>query len=70
MYAYFYLVTWRIRVLDLTFASDILSITKPHISEYSRFRLLLNSEARRLCAAMASVLVILSAEYTMGVRER
>ena len=29
----------RSRLLDLTIASDILALTNPHISEYSRFRL-------------------------------
>ena len=50
--------------------SDIRALTKPHISEYSFFRLLLNSEDRRRCSATASVLGIPSAEYTIGVKER
>ena len=55
-------------MLDLTFASDILDLTNPHIYEYSCFRLLLSSEARRLYAATASVLGIASAKYTIGVK--
>ena len=54
--------------MDLTIAGDILALTKPHISEYSRFGLLLSSKARRLYAATASVLGIASAKYTIGVK--
>ena len=55
--------------MDLAIASDIRSLTKPHISEYYRFSLLLSSEARRHCAATASVPGIPYAEYTIGVKE-
>ena len=52
---------WR-TVLDLTIASDIQALTKPHISKYSCFSLLLSNKARHHCATTASVLVIPSAE--------
>ena len=54
VYAFLYLAPWRRRVLDLTIASDIQSLTNPYISEYSRFRLLLSREAKRCCAATSS----------------
>ena len=54
--------------MDLTTASDIRSLTKPQISKYYRFSLLLRSEARRCCAAMASVMGISSVEYIVGVK--
>ena len=69
MYASLYLAPWRRRVLDLTIASETRSLMKPLIYKYLRFRLLLISKARRCCAATASVLVIPSAEYTIGVKE-
>ena len=52
----------RRRLLDLTIASDILTCTKPHISEYSYFSLYLNSVANLFCAAKAFAPVIPSAE--------
>ena len=57
-------------MLDLTITSDILTLTKPHISKYSRFRLLLIRKAIHCCAATASATVIPSVEYTIGVKER
>ena len=56
--------------MDLTIASDIRTLTKPHISEYSLFRLLLSIKARNFCGTESYVPVILSMEYTIGVKER
>ena len=56
-------------MLDLTIDSDIQALTKMHIYEYYRFGLLLSIKARRHCAATASVPVIPSVEYTIGVKE-
>ena len=56
------------RLFDLTIASDILALTKPHISEYPRFSLYLSSADNIFCAAKASSPGILSAEYTIGVK--
>ena len=53
---------------DLMTASDILALTKPHISEYSCFRLFLRSEAKRCCAATASIPGTTSADYTIGLK--
>ena len=69
MYASLYLAPQRRRVLDLTIASDTRTLMKPHISKYSRFRLLLSSEARRRCAATAPVPGITSTDYTIGMNE-
>ena len=69
MYASLSLVRRRKRVLDLTIASDIRSLTNPHIYKYSCFRLLLSSEARRQCADTASVPGIPYVDYTIGVKE-
>ena len=70
IYTPLYLVPRRRRVLDLTTASDTLALTKQHISEYSRFRLLLKSEAKCRCTVTASVPIIYSTEYTIGVKVR
>ena len=66
IYISLYLALWRRRVLDLTIASVILSLIKPHISEYSHFNLLISSKARRHCAATTSVQGIPSTQYTIG----
>ena len=55
-------------MLDLTIASDILAFTKPPISQYYRFRLQLSSEANIFCVDKATVPVILTVEYTSGVK--
>ena len=68
MYATLSLEPQRRRVLDLTIASDILALIKPHIYKYSRFSLLLSIKARCCCAAKDSVPVILSVEFTIGVK--
>ena len=57
-------------MLDLIIASDILALMKLHISEYSRFKLLLSREARRRCAATTPAPGIMSTDYTIGVKER
>ena len=57
-------------MLDLTIASDILALTKPHISQYSCFSFLLTIEAGRRCATTASIPGIQSVQYTVGVKER
>ena len=55
-------------MLDLNIANDTQDLTKPHIYKYPRLRLLLSSRDIRCCAAMESILVITSAEYTIGVK--
>ena len=57
-------------MLDITTVSDILYLTKLHISEYSRFRLLLRNKDKRLCTATAYTPVIMSVEYNIGVKVR
>ena len=56
-------------MLYLTITTDILDLTKLHISKYYRFSLLLINKARNCCASQASVLEISSAEYTIVVKE-
>ena len=56
-------------MFDITITSDIRDLMKPHISKYSRFSLLISSEARCFYASMASVPGILSTECTIGVKE-
>ena len=70
MCASMYLTPWRRRVLDSTVSSDIQPLTKPHISEYSCFSLLLSSKDKCRCAATTSVIEIPSVEYTIGVKDR
>ena len=70
MYPLLYTGPRSIRVLYLTFTSDIRVLTKPHISKYSHFRLLISINAKRPCAAKAYVPVISSYEYTIGEKER
>ena len=53
------------RVLDLMTASDILALTKPHIYEYSRFRLLLRIKAKRLCVTTTPIPGMMSVDYTI-----
>ena len=57
-------------MFDLIIASDFLALTKPHISEYSRFSLYLNCAANIFCADKASTTGILSAGYIIGVKVR
>ena len=64
------LVPQRRRVLDLTTASDILDLTKPHIYEYSRFRLLLRIKAKRLCVTTTPIPGMMSVDYTIWVKIR
>ena len=59
---------WRSRLLDLTIGSDILARTKSQNVDYSHFILKLISVANLPCAAKAFTPVILSAEYTIGVK--
>ena len=63
MYASLPLAPWRRRVSEINIASESRALTKPHISKYFCFRLLLSSEARYYCAATASVPGIPSVEY-------
>ena len=56
-------------MFNLNITSRICALMKPHISEYSRFNLLISSKASGLCAATASVPGIPSVEYTIGVKE-
>ena len=70
IYASLSLAPWSGRFLDLTTASEILALTKPHIYEYSRFGLFLRSKARRCYAATSSIPGVLSMEYTIGVKLR
>ena len=55
MYASLSLLPRRKRVLNLTIASDIRALMKPHIPEYYRFSLLLSSKAIRRYANTASI---------------
>ena len=55
-------------VLDCTIASAIISGTKLHISDYSRFSFKLRCKAIIAVAAQASDLGILSEEKTKGVK--
>ena len=57
-------------MLELTIASDILALTKPHISEYSRFSLELSSATNLFCVVMESAPGIPSEEYTIRVKVR
>ena len=68
MSTYFYQVPRRRMVLDCTIASAIISGTKLHISDYSRFSFKLRCKAIIAVAAQASDLGILSEEKTKGVK--
>ena len=57
-------------MLDLTIASDILTCTKPHISEYYHFILNLICKAIHILADRASDHGIPSSENTKGVKRR
>ena len=58
----------RSRIFDLNIASEILTSTKPHNSEYFRFSLYLSSAANIFYAAKVSSPVIMSTDYTIGFK--
>ena len=60
----------RRRLLDISIYSEIITLTKPHNSEYSRFILKLSSVSNLFCSYKASTPGIPSAEYTIWVKER
>ena len=49
-------------------ATDIRALTKPHVSKYYQFSLLISSGDRLCCAATAFVTRITPTEYTIGVK--
>ena len=57
-------------MLYITTASDILSLTKPHISKYYCFRLLIGTKAKCCCAATSSAPGNNSMKYNIKVKVR